>query len=369
MTLLADQRDEVLVGYEALRDFAARLFTDRGVPPGRAQLAAEALCHGDLCGFDSHGTFNLTRTYLPGLDSGRIDATAELEVLTDLGACAVLDARGALGLWAAAEAMDDATARAGRHGIGLVAVRGATHFGCAGFHAMRAVEQDMIGLVTANCGGQRLARPPHGARALLGTNPLSIAAPAHEQHPFVLDMSTTAVPTGKVRIAAADQEPIPAGLLVDEAGADVTDPAEFDRGRAHLRWLGTAPETGAHKGFGLGMAVDLLAAVLPGATSGPAPAALDGDGGPHGRDDDIGYFLLAVDAQRLRPDGQFSAAVDDVLSTVLGCPSTGPDPVGYPGWHEAERARHRRCSGVPLAARLHRELVEWGLDTTAVVNR
>ncbi|MBE9373694.1 Ldh family oxidoreductase [Saccharopolyspora sp. HNM0983] len=362
MTLPAGERDEIAVGYASLRDFAARLFTDRGVPADRAQLAAEALCYGDLCGFDSHGTFNLTRTYLPGLDSGRIDAAADPVVTTDLGACAAVDARSALGLWAAAEAMDDAAARARAHGIGLIALRGATHFGCAGFHALRAVEHGMIGLVAGNCGGQRLARPPGGSRALLGTNPLSLAAPARNRHPFVLDMSTTAVPTGKVRVAAADGAHIPVGWLQDDAGGDVTDPGAFDRGTAHLRWLGGVPESGAHKGFGLGLAVDLLAAGLSGAASGPAREALDGDGGPHGRDDDIGAVLLAIDPGRLRPDGDFAAAADEVLGTVLGCPPTGSAPIGYPGWWEAERALARRRSGVPLAARLHRELAGLGLD-------
>lgn len=126
---------------------------------------------------------------------------------------------------------------------------------------------------------------------------------------------------------------------------------------------------GAHKGFGLGLAVDLLSAVLPGASSGPESEALGGDGGPHGRDDDIGFFLLVIDPRQLRPGGEFRAAVDEVLGTVLGCPSTGPEPVGYPGWWEAERARRRRGGGVPLAGRLHRELVELGLDATAVVDR
>lgn len=192
-------RPGVTVRYPELLRFTAEVFATRGLPAARARTAAEALLYGDLTGLTSHGLVNLTRLYLPLLDEGRADPGAEPEVLADLGAAVLLDDRRALGLWAAPEAMDLAVERAERHGVGLVSVRGATHLGCAGFHTLRAARRGLIGLVAANCGRQRIARPPGGRTALLGTNPLSVAAPAGERlHPFVLDMSTTAVPTGRV---------------------------------------------------------------------------------------------------------------------------------------------------------------------------
>ncbi|MYV66528.1 Ldh family oxidoreductase, partial [Streptomyces sp. SID2131] len=124
-----DVRREVTVPYETLLGETAACFVRLGVPEARARLAAEALCYGDLTGMDSHGVFNLGRLYRPLLESGGADPAAEPEVLRDLGACVLLDHRRALGLWAASEAMDLAAERADRHGIGLVSVRGATHFG------------------------------------------------------------------------------------------------------------------------------------------------------------------------------------------------------------------------------------------------
>lgn len=366
MTALAENAGhQVAVDHTALLELVTRLFTERGVPQARAATAAAALCHGDLCGYESHGMFNLTRLYLPQLAAGRIDPGAEPQVLTDLGACAVVDSRRALGLWAAADAMDSAADRADEHGIGLVSVRGGTHFGCAGFHAVRAAERGMIGIVASNCGEQRIARPPLGALSMLGTNPLSVAAPALEGHPFLLDMSTTVVPTGKVRVAAANAEEVPEGWLADDSGAAVTDPAAFDRREAHLRWLGGEPETGAHKGFGLGLVVELLSAALSGAGLGPAPEALAGDGGAHGRDDDIGFFVLAIAPGVLRPHGDFAGDARGLFSTLVECPPLGDEPVRYPGWHEAERARQRKIAGVPIRAGVYRELVELGLEAGA----
>jgi LDH2 family malate/lactate/ureidoglycolate dehydrogenase len=354
-------RASVRLDYDELVSFAAEVFADQGVPPARARQAAATLCYGDLTGLSSHGLANLARLYLPLFEQRRVDPLAAPMVRNDLGACALVDGGRSLGLWAAAEAMRSAMDRAARYGVGLVSMRGATHVGCLGAHAVLAAEQGMIGVVATNCGGQRIARPPGGALAMLGTNPVSVAAPALPGHPFVLDMSTTVVPTGRIREAARHGQPVPSGWLADDAGAPVLDPAAFDEGAAHLRWLGGDPETGAYKGFGLGLAVEVLTAALSGAATGPAPDALSGDGRPHGRDDDIGCLFLAISPAALRPGEDTDAVFRELFGTVVACPpAAGGPPVRYPGWLEAQRAADHRRTGVPVAAGLYRELAGLG---------
>ncbi|GGR00320.1 Ldh family oxidoreductase [Kitasatospora griseola] len=361
----------VRVPYAELLRFTTDVFVAHRLPPDRARSAAEALCYGDAAGMDSHGLVNLSRLYLPLLAQGRADPAAEPVVVADRGAAVLVDAGNALGLWQAGAAMELAADRAERFGIGLVSVRRATHFGCAGHHAARVTGRGMVGLLASNCGRQRIARPPGGAVALLGTNPWSVAAPAGELPPYILDMSTTAVPTGRVRAAARAGRTIPAGWLADEDGRPVTDPAAFDRGEAHLLWLGSG--SGAEfKGFGLGLMVEVLAAMLPGAGLGPEPAALDGDGGPTGRDDDIGLFALAIAPATLRDPAQVAADARTLFATVLDCPPAGDQsgPVVYPGWHEARRTAEARRDGVPLAAPLLDELAavaeQFGVRPVAV---
>jgi LDH2 family malate/lactate/ureidoglycolate dehydrogenase len=341
--------------YPELLEFTAAVFAAYGVPSARAHAAARALCYGDLTGMTAHGLANLTRLYLPLLDERRADPCAEPRIVADRGAAVLVDTRRALGLWAAGEVMDLAAERAAAYGIGMAAGRGATHFGCAGHHALRAVDRGMIGLVAANCGGQRIARPPGGAVAMLGTNPLSVAAPAGPHPPFVLDMSTTAAPTGRVRQAAREGRTLPTEILRDDDGRPVTDPSAFDAGRAHLMWLGGA--AGQYKGFGLGIAVELLAALVPGAALGAHPDALTGDGRPAGRDDDIGFCTVAIAPDVLRSGvGADGAAL---FGALLNCPPAGgAGPVRYPGWHEHHRARSRLRDGVPLGTELWRELRE-----------
>jgi LDH2 family malate/lactate/ureidoglycolate dehydrogenase len=356
----ADQTTDVRVPYEQLLELATAVFTGRRMPVDRASAAAEALVYGDLAGMRSHGLTNLTRLYLPMLDEKRADAEADPEVLADRGAALLLDARRTLGLWTAGHAMDLAVARSEEYGIGMVSVRNGTHFGCAGHHTARAVRRNAVGILASNCGRQRIARPPGGRYAMLGTNPLSIAAPAGPGlPPFNLDMSTTAVPTGKIRQSARAGRDIPEGWLEDAEGRPVTDPAALDRGDGFPMWLGGRPETGAYKGYGLALLVEVLAALVPGAGLGPAPEAFTGNGGPTGRDDDIGFLVIAVCPGSLRPEQEFVADAAGLFRSLLDCEPLSPErPVGYPGQREAEYEAEARAHGVPVSAALRAELVE-----------
>jgi LDH2 family malate/lactate/ureidoglycolate dehydrogenase len=119
------------------------------------------------------------------------------------------------------------------------------------------------------------------------------------------------------------------------------------------------PETGAYKGFGLGLLVEVLAALVPGAGMGPEPEALNGTGRPSGRDDDVGLFLLAVAPERLRAADGYAGDAGTLFGTLLACPPVDEDaPVRYPGLLEAERAAENLRDGVPLPAPIHAELGE-----------
>ncbi|MCX3059478.1 Ldh family oxidoreductase [Streptomyces beihaiensis] len=345
----------VRLDYERLVDFTTEVFTRRGLPPQRAAIAARALVHGDLTGVTSHGLANLTRLYLPLFDDERADPRAELEIVSDRGAALLVDSHRALGLWSAHAAMDLALERAATHGVALVSLYNGTHFGCAGHFTAHAAEQGAIGFLAGNCGGQRIIRPPGAAEPLLGTNPFSIAVPVGAHPAYVLDMSTTVVPTGRIRAAARAGREIPEGWLADDAGRPVTDPHAFDRGEAHLQWLGGRPQTGSFKGYALSLMVETLAALLPGAELGPVSTA--------GRDDNIGFFTLAIAPGRLRAQADFLKESEELFDALLNARAVDPaQPVRYPGWPEAQHADEARAHGVPLTADLFAELEEVARD-------
>ncbi|WP_156756582.1 Ldh family oxidoreductase [Actinokineospora pegani] len=322
----------------ALTAFTTEVFTTLGLPDEDAAVSARALVHADTRGIASHGVANLSRVYLPLLRSGRARPEAKPERLVDRGPALLVDGDRALGLWLAAAAVDLAALRAADYGVGVVSVRNGTHFGAAGFHALRAAEQGMVGVVLANCGHQALAPGPSGGRKLLGTNPIGIACPAGGHPPFLLDMSTTTAPTGKVRQAARAGVAAPTGWLTDGAGP-VHDPAALDSGAGWLTWLG-APGPAEYKGFGLGLAVEVLAALVPGAGLGPTADAA--------ADDDIGFLALALAPETLRPG--FAADADRLFGAVLDAGET------YPGVPESRLHADAHAHGVPLADDIRAEL-------------
>lgn len=356
--------EHIVVDYAAMEQFVTSVFESYAVPEQRAQRSAAALLYGDLTGMNSHGIANLVRLYLPMFDEGRVSATAELDVVSDSGACLVVDANKTLGLWAASDALELASRRARQYGSGFVFARNATHFGCAGYHTKMHADRGDIALLASNCGGQRIARPPGGKYAMLGTNPLSIASPAGEgSAPFVLDMSTTAVPTGRVRQAARRGQPIPPGWLEDADGRAVTDPEALDAGTGYPLWLGGRPETGAYKGYGLALAVETLAAVLPGASTGPSVNAYAGGGEPTGRDDDIGFVAMVLDPNVIRGNDSYESDASAMFDAIVGCQPLDPrSPVSYPGARENAELERSMSEGIRLETGVVRDLRSTAAD-------
>lgn len=334
---------------ERLSTFVSQAFTACGVRERDSLLAAEILCWADLHGVGTHGVANLAGLYVPRLLDGRIVSQAEPERVRDFGATAVVDGHGGLGLTIAAGAMDLAIEKAHEHGVGAVAVRRSSHFGSAGYYTTRAADAGTIGLAMTNLGSQAIVRPPSGAVSMLGTHPISAAAPACNLPPFVLDMSTTVVATGKIRQAQRAGVRIPSGWLVDDYGAPVTDPHAYEAGTGHLQFLGGAPETGAFKGYGLAVLVEILAGILSGSAVGPNSANLSGSADAIQGDEDVGHFFLAISAEAFGPARKFRERLDEMLSTLLRCPASVPGGrVAYPGHPEDQIRLDRLEKGIPI---------------------
>jgi LDH2 family malate/lactate/ureidoglycolate dehydrogenase len=328
---------------DVLTAFVADVFRACGVPGGQAETAAEAIGYAEARGITSHGLSMVDSTYVPRLLRGEVSTAARGTVVRETAATALYDGARRLGLVVAAEAMDLAWAKARAAGVGLVAVRNSTHFGCAGCYADRVARRGGIGLVLSNCGRQGVVPPLGGNRRLLGTNPIAAAVPTGGE-PFVLDMSTTVVPTGKVRQAHRDGVDVPPGWLYRADGSTTTDPGEFIRGTADVAWLGGAAATGAAKGYGLALLVELLAGALPGAGVGPNSANLDGD--RPATDEDVGHLMVAIDPGLLDPGGAVPDRVGGVLDVVTSCPG-----VCFPGQLEARRVEQARARGIELSPR------------------
>ena len=327
--------EKVSVSVERLQRHCQGVLTKVGLRENHAALVAESLLFADLRGVSSHGVVRLS-SYLDRVQAGVMDVDPEMELVRDNPASALLDARNGFGQVAGARAMDIAIQKAEDSGASIVAVKNSNHFGVAAYYAMRAVAAKMIGVVLTNASP---AMTPYNAqKRLLGTNPLAVAIPAGSQKPIVLDMSTSVVARGKIRLAAARPgEKIPFGWAVDADGKPTDDPLEAMKG--------SLTPIGGPKGAGLSLVIDLLCGALTGtALTGEVKNITDTSGRSR-----TGHMFIAINVARFIDTHAFLQSIDTVIQGIKDLPSTDGTPVYLPGEIEINLEAKRRAEGLPLA--------------------
>ncbi|MBI4277500.1 MAG: Ldh family oxidoreductase, partial [Armatimonadetes bacterium] len=262
---------------EQLRAFCQRVLEKVDVPAEHAVLIATVLVETDLRGVTSHGTSLLPR-YVRRFQTGLTNPRPRMQIIGQRGATALVDGDTGLGHVVSHFAMERAIGLARAHAMGMVAVRNSTHFGMAGYYAMMAAREGMIGYATSNAGADMA--PWQGREPALGNNPIAYAIPAGEYPDIVLDMACSVAAAGRIRVAQLKGEQIPRGWVV----GDHTDPAAAMK----------APlmPFGAHKGSGLAVVGEILSAVLPGAVLGIEVAHTQPVGGERRDPRGIGHCFM-----------------------------------------------------------------------------
>lgn len=348
-----------IYAYDSLKDFALTIFKKIGCPDDQAVLATDVLLRADLRGIDSHGIARLSG-YVRLWDKKRVNAAPNVHVVHESPSTAVVDGDGGLGLVVAPKAMEIAIRKAQIAGTGWVAVKNSNHFGIAGYHAMMALEHDMIGMAMTNA--SPLVAPTFSVERLLGTNPIAVAIPADQQPAFVADFATTTAANGKLEILQRKNQAAPVGWVQTKSGAASTDPNETKSGGALIP-LGSDREHGSHKGFCLGAWVDIFSAVLSGANYGPwVPpfvAFLEPPSDPVG--EGIGHFFGAMRVDAFRPAQEFKSHMDNWITRFRSAQTIdGQERVIIPGDPEREMHAHRMEHGIPLNPKVAEDLKELG---------
>lgn len=330
-----------------LRTFTENVFKKMGCSKAHAQLAADVLLRADLRGIESHGVARLSG-YTRLWEKERINAAPDIKIIYETATTATVDGDRGLGLVVAPFAMEVAIRKAEKFGSGWVAVRNSNHFGIAGYHALMAVEKDMIGFAMTNA--SPLVTPTFANERLLGTNPMCYAFPAAKYPPVIVDMATSAAANGKLEIAQRSGKNVPEGWIQDKTGSPSIDPHELKNGGALLP-LGSDRDHGSHKGFGLSATVDILSAVLSGANYGPwVPpfvAFLEPAGDPVGKG--IGHFLGAMRVDGFRPADEFHMHMDNWIERFKSAKTIHENQkVIIPGEPELQAEQDRRKNGIPL---------------------
>ncbi len=343
----------ILIDHKRLEEFVGDMLGALGMPEPIARHTATLMVQTDLRGVDSHGIGMLPK-YVEWTRAGYIVPSAEPVVVRDELATALIDGRKGLGHWTSTQAMALAIEKARTFGAGFVAVHNSNHFGACACYSMMALPHRLIGVVMTNSFVPAMV-PTFGRKPMLSTNPLSVAVPAGGEPPFVLDMATTTVALGKLAIASRWRKSIPEGWALDEEGRPTDDPDGAMKSRL-LTPLGGTRELGSHKGYGLGVVVDILSGVLPGATYGDLFVRSDM---AERRLTNVGHFFGAIDIARFRPLDEFKAAMDDMLRALKATPpAEGQTRVWVAGEPETECEKQRLLEGIPLAPALVRQVDE-----------
>lgn len=348
-----------MIDFKELLEFTKNVFLKMGCSATDARLAAEVLIAADLRGIDSHGVARLTG-YVRLWERGRINTTPNIRIVHETPSTAVIDADGALGLVSAPFAMKVAIEKAEKVGTGWVAIKNSNHFGIAGYHAMMALEKDMIGMAMTNA--SPLVAPTFSTERMLGTNPIAVAIPAKNQPPFVADFATTTAANGKLEILQRKSEMAPVGWIQDKVGNTSINPDELKSGGALLP-LGSDREHGSHKGYCLGSIVDIFSAVLSGANYGPwVPpfvAFLEPPSDPVG--EGIGHFVGAMRVDAFRPADEFKSNMDNWINRFRNATPVEGKEVLIPGDPERLLEAIRLKEGIPLLEVVKKDLRDVGL--------
>ena len=349
--------DVVVIPVDVVKQFMLDVFVGLGVPSDDAQVSAKVLIASDLRGIDSHGVGRL-KYYYDRIVRGQHQVQTEFEVVKESETTAMVDGHHGMGHVIAYRCMEMAIAKACRYGVGAVSVRNGTHFGIAGYYALMAAKQGLMGLAVTNA--RPSIAPTFSTEPMLGTNPIAFAAPSDTPFPFCLDAATSICQRGKIEIAERAEKPVPEGWVVDPDGNPMTDPIEITRDlstatAALLPLGGAGEELAGYKGFGLATMVEILSSSLSGGKFMKDLLGFSEDGSH--RPFMVGHFFLAVDVEHFVPL-DFSRHVTGEIMRVLqnARKAPGAERIYVAGEKEYEMEQLRAEKGIPVNPNLRREL-------------
>ena len=351
--------DVVWVDFDFMEQFMIDVFIELGVPREDAEICADVLITSDKRGIDSHGINRLKPMYYDRIKAGIQFPDAKYEIVRETSTTAVIEGHRGMGHTTAKHAMELAINKAKKHGLGMTVVRNSTHYGIAGYYALMAVEAGMIGITGTNA--RPSVSPTYGVEPMLGTNPLTIGMPSDEAFPFVIDPATSIIQRGKVEVYARTGETLPPGLVIDQNGDYLTDPAsilaKLLEKEASFLPLGGKAETGGYKGYGYSTVVEILSSALQGGAFLQSIIGVN-----------VGHFFLAIDIEAFTDLDSFKKTTGDILRALRSSKRMPGEPRIYTAGEKEHLAwLERKDKGVPLNKSLQAEVLqmrdELGLKT------
>lgn len=321
--------------HEKLKNFCTDVLVNLEMPRKDAFIVADSLVSANLKGVDSHGVVRMG-IYTERLIRKLVKSSGEIIVQKETESTALIDANNLMGQIASVSAMEIAMLKAEKSGVGFVGVYNSNHFGAAAYFSMKALDSGMIGFAYSNAPA---TMAPWGSKSrYFGTNPFSVAVPAENKLPIVLDMATSVTARGKIIMANQKGEKIDLGLAIDKNGVVTTNAKDALEGAV-------LPFGGA-KGSGIALLVDILCGILTGANFGPHISDLYANLIDQ---QNVGHFVGAINPENFIGRDRFKLRMDQIIKEIKELPTAqGFNEVLMPGELEFRLEADRKENGVPL---------------------
>ncbi len=328
-----------------LRSAIQALLVGCGAAADEAEIIARHSVAANLAGHDSHGVIQIP-IYIDRVAKGHIVPGAPFEIKQETPTTTVIDGNWGFGYVVAERATKLTIEKAKKQNVAAATIFRQSHIGRVAAYPLMAAREGMIAIMTADSGRSPKHVAPFGGReARLGTNPICIAVPADLEAPLVVDMATSAVAAGKIKLAQAKGAQIPEGWIVDGDGKPTTDPFIYGKGGVLLPLGG--PE--GHKGYGLSAMVEILSALLPGLGFGVEPTGRHNDG----------CFLAVFNVSAFRDLATFKREVAEFAAYLKSTPpAEGFNEVLYPGEIELRREKECLANGIAVDDKTWKQLKE-----------
>ena len=327
---------------EVLLELSAALIEAMGSPGEDALIVGRHLVEAQLAGHDSHGLIRLPQYHAHVLE-GKVKPGARVEIIRETPTTALLDGHYTWGQVTAMQAIKLGISKAEENGIAALSLRNCYHVGRVGVYPLAAAERGFIAQVHCNGHGVCRVAPWGGTEPRLATNPIAIAIPTRAE-PLLVDITTSVVAEGKVRVSRNAGRKIPEGWVLDSDGRPTTNPADLYEGGTLLPLGGRE----GHKGYGLSIVVDLLGGALSGAGCGTMTEKVG-----------TGLFIQLTDPRCFCEREEFLDQVDRFTEYLKSSPlKEGVDDILLPGEPEQRTAARRRKQGIDIDDGTWGQLIE-----------